>query len=514
MRFRSSALAFLVFFVSLGTTHAQTTLTLDGVVPDSAETHFFVPFEVPAGTVEIEVRHDDLSEANILDWGLEDTAGFRGWGGGNVEPAIVGIDAASRSYVPGPIPSGTWRVVVGKAKLAELPANYHLEIVLRTGATLAPQPERRAYAAEPALETGYRWYRGDFHVHSRESGDAAPSLDAIASFATVHGLDFVAISDHNTLTALDFVRDVRSRHPGLLFVPNVEFTTYAGHANAIGATTWVDHRIGVEGATIGAAFEALHAQGAFVSINHPSLALGDQCIGCAWDQPIETGAIDGIELQTTGTEIVKLLFLEPNLARWESMADEGHHVTPLGGSDDHRGGEGTGGLDSPIGTPTTFVYAPELSVSGILAGLRAGRTAIGLEGPDSPEVVLGSADLADDTDTIHARSTRLTIDVHGGREHTLVVFRNGEPYGERTYLEADDFHTELRVRAPATGEDRYRVELIGTKHPATLTGHVYLTRIDAPPAPPGGCSTSPVESGLVAFALGILLASLWLRRSR
>src|SRR5690606_31648728 len=49
---------------------AQEPIVLEADVPADAPPYFEVPFEVPAGIVEIEVRHDDLSEANILDWGL------------------------------------------------------------------------------------------------------------------------------------------------------------------------------------------------------------------------------------------------------------------------------------------------------------------------------------------------------------------------------------------------------------------------------------------------------------
>ena len=58
-------------------------LVIDEAVPLDGPDHFFVPFDVPAGTVEIEIAHDDQSETNVLDWGLEDPDGFRGWGGGN-----------------------------------------------------------------------------------------------------------------------------------------------------------------------------------------------------------------------------------------------------------------------------------------------------------------------------------------------------------------------------------------------------------------------------------------------
>jgi hypothetical protein len=98
-----TTLALCVFVLSGVALAQETVVTLDGDVPTGEETHFFLPFDVPAGTGEIEVAHDDLSATNILDWGLDDPNGFRGWGGGNVEPAIVGVDAASRSYLPGPI---------------------------------------------------------------------------------------------------------------------------------------------------------------------------------------------------------------------------------------------------------------------------------------------------------------------------------------------------------------------------------------------------------------------------
>jgi hypothetical protein len=37
----------------------------------------------------------------ILILQVNDTQGFRGWGGGNNESAIIGLRAASRSYLPG-----------------------------------------------------------------------------------------------------------------------------------------------------------------------------------------------------------------------------------------------------------------------------------------------------------------------------------------------------------------------------------------------------------------------------
>lgn len=155
---------------------------MTGKSPPTVAITSSLELDVPEGTQEIEVRHDDLSGANILDFGLDDPNGYRGWGGGTTEPAIVGVHAASRAYVPGPIPAGTWRVVVGKAKLVESPARYHVEVDLRTSPTFAPVP-RSPYVPPPARTLEMRYYAGDLHVHSRESTDASATLEESVALA-------------------------------------------------------------------------------------------------------------------------------------------------------------------------------------------------------------------------------------------------------------------------------------------------------------------------------------------
>ncbi|MCB9656091.1 MAG: CehA/McbA family metallohydrolase [Sandaracinaceae bacterium] len=496
------------------TARAETVLDLDGTAPDGDETHFFVTFEVPADIAEIEVRHSSVASDNILDFGLEDPNGFRGWGGGNTEPAVVGLDRASRSYVPGPIPAGTWRVVVGKAQVNVLPAQYTLQVILRTAAetTLAAQPERAPYEDPGALAVGRRFYAGDFHVHSRESGDAHPTLDEIATVARANGLDFVVITDHNTHTALDFLNDAQARHPDLLFIPGVEFTTYAGHANAIGATTWVNHRVGVD-TTIDDAAAAYRAQGALFSINHPALSLGDLCIGCAWNHDLPDEAIDGIEIMTGATTVAQMAFLRPSVALWDGLCARGRHVAALGGSDDHRAGEGTGTLDSPIGSPTTMVEADELSVAAILEGIRQRRTVVRITGMAAPMVELGAREgLVGDTVT--ARRAHLEVRVTGGQGRTLQLLKNGEPQGDAVAVDADPFTLSLEVLAPAEGEDRYRAEVVESRRQVTLTSHVYVRA----PVGGGGCSVGMNQSepahGALRWAALALAAALALRVRR
>lgn len=278
-------------------------LNLTSDLPYSALDYFSVTVPVPPGVAELQISHARTSAANstnILDWGLADASGtVLGWGGGNTEAAIIGVHATSRSYLLPPsvdgatLTAGNWSVIVGKPRIAVPPEGYSINVTFLDAPTLAPQPERRPYARAPPLDVpaaALAMYAGDFHVHSAQSGDALASAtpDAIAAFARGAGLDFVHLSDHNTVAVATFLGDAQSRFPaGPLLLPGVEFTTYHGHSGALFTSQFTDFRVGAGGVTMQSAADAIHAQGGLVSINHfndylPGPDLRNDCVGCTW----------------------------------------------------------------------------------------------------------------------------------------------------------------------------------------------------------------------------------------
>ncbi len=480
----------------------EVSIPLSGVVPDDGLDHFFLPFEVPEGVVEIEVRHTATNADTVLDWGIDGPDGFVGWGGGNVEPAVVNADAASRSYRTTPIVPGTWQVVVGKAKLADPPGEYEVEVILRDTVTLPAQPERTPYTASPALRTGPGWYAGDLHVHSRESGDATPTIDEIATFADGAGLDFVVFSEHNTTSQNDFLVDAQTRYPDLLLLPGIELTTYSGHAGATGATEWVDHRLGQPGATMAAAAEAIHAQDALLVINHPTLQLGDACLGCAWEGDLDPADIDAVEVITGGWAPVGQLFFAGSVGLWESWLDGGARIAAVGGSDDHTGGAAPGGRDSPIGSPTTLVWAEELSAEALLAGIRAGLTVVKLQGPDDPMLELwpatGSPTLDDTPDDVPWTAT-----VSGGTGTVLQWVVDGET-AESVTVDADPFAHTRSFDAPATGL-RVRAVLLVNGEERVVTSYRWVEDAVPVQAEPCGCASGTAAGAGAAVLTGLAL---------
>jgi MYXO-CTERM domain-containing protein len=487
------------------------TLTFDGEVVDDGSDYAIVEFEVPEGVAEIEVDHVNLDDDNVLDWGVWAPTGFRGWGGGSKEPAVVGSAASSRGYLAGAIPSGTWRVVIGKASLDKPMAPYQITVTFRDEATISPT-DNAAY--EPVvLESSRRWYAGDFHVHSEHSGDATASFDGITSLARERGLDFVALTDHNTVAQHGAAAAHQSKTDDVLLIRGAEVTTYQGHANAFGTSEYIDHRIGMAGRTARDIVEDVVGSGGILSINHPALALGGLCIGCEWlHEDTPWANVAAIEIGTGSFEATGSLFTPRAIEIWDSVLDAGHRVAALGGSDDHDAGIDLASHESPIGSPTTMVLADELSERAILDAIVAGRTVVKLRGPDDPmiELTIRGADgepvgLGETTAGAHAE---IDVTVTGGDGLELSLVHSGESV-DVVAIDSDEWSYTFRADIAETG-DRFRAEVVLGSLPVTVTSHVWVDYL--PEGEGCGCRVgdrqNPPWGALAVLVIGLA----WLRR--
>ena len=496
------------------------TLELQGEVSPGGGDYERIPFEVPEGTVEILFAPSDNSDVDVLDFGLEGPDGFRGWCGDLDTPAIVGVEESSRCYLPGAIEPGTWYVDIGKARLNSEVVSWTVTLEFRDEATAAARP--RAPFEARVLESGARWYRGDFHVHSTESGDAHASFDMIRDLARSRGMDFINLSDHNTVSQHALVSAYQDGVDDLLFLRGSEVTTYGGHGTALGNPRYVEHHIGRDGHTIDALLEQVAEDGGLFLINHPVLDLGDVCIGCAWsydDAPLDKVA--GMELHTGSYDYVPV-FGRQAIALWDDMLDRGYRITGTGGSDDHRAPTEPDNSESQIGSPTTLVWAEELSEAAIMEGVRQGRVVVKLRGPDDPDVeLLASVPGADADggrgmigDTVRGAEVSLEAVVRGGDGLTLQLWRNGE-VDEAVPVSGDEFRHEFR-RTTGEAGDRYRLHLTEA-FDVVITNHVWVEWAEPIDEGGGGCGCGAgggAGSGAGGGLLVVLAAALVGRRRR
>lgn len=358
--------------------------TLTGVIAGKQNgTYVQVPFEAPPGMERLTVSfsYTNHQQHTILDIGIRDPERFRGWSGGNKSTFTIGLADATPSYLPGLILPGTWHLLIGVANVRRGQQTTYTAHIHFT-------PDGKAgiesFTAAP-LETGARWYRGDLHMHTGNSDGTCPSqtgkMVPCPVFVTVEAavkkhLDFIAITDHNAISQYELERALQPYFDKLLLIPGREVTTYYGHANLFGTTEYIDFMVGPD--DMDKLYYEAHAHGALLSLNHPIEPLGEACIGCAWQaKDFNMRLPDMIEAINGNNPLLHTL----DIAFWQKQLDVGIRVPVIGGSDTHRPMETDGGR-AGVGVPTTVVWANELSVPAILAGIKAGHVFIDVAGTE------------------------------------------------------------------------------------------------------------------------------------
>jgi hypothetical protein len=241
--------------------------------------------------------------------------------------------------------------------------------------------EDGAFTTQP-LATGTRWYRGDLHMHTAHSDGSCQSqsgrkvpcpLFLTVQAAAARSLDFIAITDHNTDSHDDGLRELQPFFDHLLLIPGREMTTFHGHFNVFGVTQFMDWRISEGGLDLNAVLRDARAKGGIASVNHAEAPEGEPCMGCRWTPAAGTdmSLFSAVEVINYG----QMMFSSAKY--WDSQLRAGHRLAAVGGSDNHNATIPPGDV-AAIGWPTTAIEADELSVPAILNGIRSGRTFIDL----------------------------------------------------------------------------------------------------------------------------------------
>jgi PHP domain len=318
----------------------------------------------------------------ILDLGCVGPAGFRGWSGAARRSFVITTADATPGYLPGELEPGTWQVVLG---LQQLPAEgCRYRVVAEASSTpgelrpapppepvppLAERPPRRVLPAA----AGRRWLAGDLHAHTVHS-DGVLTVPELARFAAGRGLDFIAVTDHNTISQhAELPAAAASQQITLL--PGQEVTTQRGHAGALGDVGWIDFREPAD-----RWLAATERGGGLLSVNHPFAGQ------LSWTIPMRR--------RPPLLEVWHWSWLDPRwttpLGWWMAWDPD---AVPVGGSDFH-----SRGADALPGSPTTWVECePDdplrpADPALVLAGIRAGRTAISAD-RDGPVLLRVDGDL-------------------------------------------------------------------------------------------------------------------------
>lgn len=415
----------------------------DTISAAAFRTYRLLPFEVPEGIKALEVRFDytGRDQRTTIDVGLlgpgdQFDGEFRGWSGGNKRSFTLSASDATPSYLSGPLTPGRWQLLLGVPNIrdgqtSEFTAEVYFQ---RDGATdlpTQPAPLRR--------EAG--WYRGDLHMHSGHSDGTCASksgekrgpcplfltLDAAAE----RGIDFVAVTEHNTNSHVRELTALQPYFDKTLLIPGMEMTTFQGHANAFNLREPVDFRVtSTHVPDWNNLLEQAKTKGALVSINHPRVPTGEACMGCGWSpQPaVDMSLVQAVEV-VNGYDVESAT---AGIPFWHEQLQNGLRLTAIGGSDTHDvTAKNVFPPPGRIGVPTTVVYARELSIDGIIEGIRAGNVFLDTAGSRDRKLELtathkqAASSMGGELPVPAGQSATFTVRVEQMAGGTIEVIRDG-----------------------------------------------------------------------------------------
>lgn len=345
----------------------------DMLSADDVKRHIRHAFQTPDGCEQVAIHFHFAPPQvdgilNMLCLTLFDSEGFRGAGHRHGDTHEVRIEAleATPGYRAGPLPAGEWTVEIDTHMVMPGEAcSYDLDIALTVVRETDPTGgEFRAivHDATPA-SGGPGWRRGDLHAHTNHSDAAWTASDLLAA-ARELDLDFVTLTDHNTISGLTAFEAAGSAN--LLTMGGLELTTFWGHALCLGTREWIDWRVDAEGRQMAEIAQRCYDNDHLFIIAHPAAPGDPECTGCQWRYPqMRPGTGQLVEVWNgpwSGDSNN-----EQALATWYEWLNQGRRLVATAGSDAH------GRRDYGPETGFSIIFAEALTEDALLRALTEGH---------------------------------------------------------------------------------------------------------------------------------------------
>jgi predicted metal-dependent phosphoesterase TrpH len=217
-----------------------------------------------------------------------------------------------------------------------------------------------------AVGRGRDWYRGDLHLHSARSHGGQLTPAQLVAGARASGLDFIAVTEHNTTDTHDAFVDLAGQD--LLVIGGQEVVTPTGHWLALGIDRGqvVEWRYSMRDGEIGQHLSRVRQAGGLCVAAHPhapypggllAYPLADFDAVEVWNGLWSSDRPWNADNRAATAEWGRTLAAGALAGKWQPA---------IGSSDTH--------LEGQIAVPHTVVLADRLTSSAVLAGIRAGAS--------------------------------------------------------------------------------------------------------------------------------------------
>ncbi|MGN0350870.1 MAG: CehA/McbA family metallohydrolase [Roseburia sp.] len=412
--------------------HELKTLYLDIKVPEVCRYMGFVILRDETGAIRLQ---------KLLGYGAQELA--------------VGIDGAHTTIggVPGKILAGEWKLSLGifteyvAQRLGD--KTIELEVVVTDEDSEITEPignwvwveegslqiSPKQYDWNQVYQSEARWYKGDFHTHTRLS-DGKETIRNAMKKAKDMEMDFYVPTEHNLM------------HTGwcdtdLCMLPGIEITTDKGHFNLFGITEMPEKLLEIVKSNgtsqmdqyVEETIKEANRKDWIVSLNHPFLTIWKWKYGKTSLKDFQC-----VEIVNDPTYQDASLSNDQAICFLDELWKDGHKIWGVGGSDSHNLiEERYEGADLPsiAGDPGTYVFCEGLSPKNLMEEVRKGHMCVTRFCKIIPKITVGEREYLPGDELAERRENIALVyeaQIKGLKERPNVfLVKNGEKLPLKVY---------------------------------------------------------------------------------
>lgn len=213
-----------------------------------------------------------------------------------------------------------------------------------------------------------RWIPTELHTHTLHS-DGRFTVPSLCECAKQHGLEMIALTDHNTLSGTRELTDELAAKT-IPVIQGIEWTAYYGHMLVLACEEYVDWRETAK-SDMDRKMEMVQKGNGLVGIAHPYAIGSPICTGCCWEYDVSAwDKVNYIEVWSGEFPSVHRGRNGRAEEMWQRLLDQGYHLAATYGRDWHVDAEDK----APWGC--TYLAVEEITPSEGVAALRGGRTMV------------------------------------------------------------------------------------------------------------------------------------------
>lgn len=213
-----------------------------------------------------------------------------------------------------------------------------------------------------------KWIPAELHTHTLHS-DGQFTVSKLCECAKQHGLEMIALTDHNTLSGIGELTDALAART-VPVIRGIEWTAYYGHMLVLACERYVDWR---ETAKSGMdqKIGMVHEGNGLVGIAHPFAIGSPVCTGCCWEYDVSAWEqVNYIEVWSGEFPAVHRGRNGRSEDLWQDLLDRGYHIAATYGRDWHVDAE------DKVPWGCTYLAVEEIMPSEGVAAIRGGRTMV------------------------------------------------------------------------------------------------------------------------------------------